>query len=348
MQMLNRNKTTSLKSEYRKTSLFRNNKDEVRYNVSLFIMAALCIFFILALIFYKNPVSISSPSFYPIINSRVSKVVVMIIAALCQSFATITFQSVTGNRVVTPSLLGFDAIYGLINTSVVFFMGVNALISFQGIGAFLFQTSIMTIICLLLYGSLLRGNKNDLNFVLLCGIIIGGGLRAISTFMRKMLSPAEYDILQSKLLGSVSNASLESLPIVIPIVLLVAFFLIYNSKKLDVLSLGEGIAINLGMDIKKNTFIFLTCTTLLMAVSASLTGSLTFLGFLVATLTYQYVKVYSHKNLFIYASLGATLIITSAYFIMNHIFHAGGSVMIIIEAIGGLTFVITLLRRGKN
>src|SRR5699024_8491549 len=112
-----------------------------------------------------NPVPVSSPSFIPVVKRRVVALVAMIIAAICQSLSTVSFQSITNNRVITPSLLGFEALYSTIHTSTIFFFGASTLINFSGIGSFVFQVVVMVLMCLILYGWLLSGKYGNLQLM---------------------------------------------------------------------------------------------------------------------------------------------------------------------------------------
>ena len=84
-----------------------------------------------------------------------------------------------------------------------------------------------------------------------------------------------------------------------------------------------------------------------MSVSTALVGPLTFFGFLVATLSYQAAPTYDHRYIFPMALAIGFLILTSAYFFMYHIFDAQGVVSVIIEMVGGITFLIIVLRKGS-
>src|SRR5699024_6503071 len=171
------------------------------------------------------------------------------------------------------------------------------------------------------------------------------GLRSLSTFMRKLLAPAEFDILQARLFGSVNNADAEYFPIAIPIVLIVAILIILYSKRLNVLSLGKDIATSLGVNHKRSIVYVLILVSILMSISTALIGPLTFFGFLVATLSYQLVPTYDHRYLFPMALAVGFLVLTGSYFTMNHIFNAQGVVSVIIEIVGGVTFLIIILRK---
>lgn len=330
----------------RSARAFRSKKEERRYWIMLIALIALGLLSSFGLLVYNNPVPIASPSFIPVVRRRMVAIVAMIIAAICQSLSTVAFQSITNNKVITPSLLGFEALYSTIHTSTMFFLGAGAFISLAGIGSFLFQVVVMVMMCLILYGWLLSGKYGDLQLMLLVGVIIGTGLRSLSSFMRRLLAPSEFDILQAKLFGSVNNADSKYFIVAIPIVIIAAVLLLAHSKNLNVVSLGKDVSTSLGVNHKAKVIYTLVLVSILMSISTALVGPLTFFGFLVATLSYQAAGTYDHRYLFPMALALGFLIITGAYFFMYHIFNAQGVVSVIIEMFGGITFLIVVLRRG--
>lgn len=335
-----------LHNKNRSARAFRSKKEEKRYWMLLITFIALGALASYGLLVYNNPVPIDSPSFVPVVRRRMVALVAMIVAAICQSLSTVAFQTITNNRVITPSLLGFDSLYSAIHTGTIFFFGASTFIGFNGIGAFVFQVVAMVLMSLILYGWLLSGKYGDLQLLLLVGIIIGTGLKSVSSFMRRLLAPSEFDILQARLFGSVNHADSDYFPIAIPIVLIVAVLLLGFSKKLNVSSLGKNVGTSLGVNHQFNVIYTLILVAVLMSISTALVGPLTFYGFLVATLSYQAAPTYDHRYIFPMALALAFLILTGAYFFMYHIFNAQGVVSIIIEIFGGITFLIVILRKG--
>ncbi|HHY26757.1 MAG TPA: iron chelate uptake ABC transporter family permease subunit, partial [Desulfitobacterium dehalogenans] len=298
------------------------------------------------LLVYNNPVPVDSPSFIPVVKRRMVALVAMIIPAICQSLSTVAFQSITNNRIITPSLLGFEALYSTIHTSTMFFFGASLFIGFSGVGSFVFQVIAMVLMCLILYGWLLSGKYGNLQLMLLVGVIIGTGLRSLSTFMRRLLAPSEFDILQARLFGSVNNADSGYFPVAIPIVIIAALLLLAYSKNLNVVLLGKNACTSLGVNHQFSVIYTLILVAVLMSVSTALVGPLTFYGFLVATLCYQAAPTYDHRYIFPMAFAIGFLVITGAYFFMYHVFNAQGVVSVIIEMFGGITFLIVILRKG--
>lgn len=336
---------SSLPSKNRSAGAFRSKKEERRYWILLITFIALGVLSAYGLLVYNNPVPVDSPSFIPVVRRRMVAIVAMIIAAICQSLSTVTFQSITNNRIITPSLLGFESLYSVIHTSTIFFFGAGALINFTGTGPFLFQVAVMVLMSLILYGWLLSGKYGNLQLMLLIGIIIGAGLNSVSTFMRRLLAPSEFDILQARLFGSVNNSDSDYFPIVIPMVIIVGLLLLANSRKLNVVSLGKDVSTSFGVNHQASVIYTLVLVSILMSISTALIGPLTFYGFLVATLSYQAAPTYDHRYIFPMALAIGFLIITSAYFFMNHIFNAQGVVSVIIELFGGIIFLIVILRK---
>jgi len=74
---------------------------------------------------------------------------------------------------------------------------------------------------------------------------------------------------------------------------------------------------------------------------------MTFLGFLVATLAYQFADTHDHRFVFPIAVLTGFVVLTGANVVMKHIFYAQGVVSIIIELIGGGVFLFVILRKGR-
>ncbi|SEN43848.1 iron complex transport system permease protein [Amphibacillus marinus] len=340
------NINSRLDQQKRSAKAFRSKQEEKRYWILLIILISLGVLSSYGLLVYNNPIPIDSPSFLPVVRRRMVALVAMIIAAICQSLATVSFQSVTNNRVITPSLLGFEALYSTIHTSTIFFFGARAFINLSGAGSFVFQVVVMILMCLILYGWLLSGKYGNLQLMLLVGIILGTGLRSLSSFMRRLLAPSEFDILQARLFGSVNNADADYFPIAIPVVITVVLLLLVFARRLNVISLGSDIGTSLGINHRTSTIYTLILISILMAISTALVGPLTFYGFLVATLSYQAAPTYDHRYIFPMALAIGFLIITGSYFFMYHIFNAQGVVSVIIELFGGLTFLIVILRKG--
>ena len=318
-----------------------------RYWIIMAILIVLAAVFAFGLLAWGNPLPVGTDGFWRIAKRRADSIVAMVIVAFCQGIATVAFQTVANNRIITPSIMGFESLYRAVQTSAVYFLGVAGLISLQGVFQFGIQVVVMVGLAVALYGWLLSGKYANLQVMLLVGIVIGGGLGSVSTFMQRLLTPSEFDVLSARLFGNVSNADSSYYPLAIPLVAIAGGLLWIKSRRLNLLGLGKDTATSLGINYRRELMQVLLLVSILMAVSTALVGPMTFLGFLVATLTYQLADTYDHRYIFPMVILVAFVILAGAYFVMRNIFSAQGVVSIIIEVVGGTLFLIVILRKGR-
>ena len=190
---------------------FPDARSRRRYWIILSALLVMALGFAMGLLAIGNPMPVGTRGFWLIAEMRATSLVVMAVVAFCQSVATITFMTVTNNRIITPSIMGFESLYTVIQTAAVYTLGAAGVVALQGTSQFLLQVLAMVGLSVLLYGWLLRGRYANIQVMLLVGIIIGGGMGAVSTFMQRLLSPSEFDVLTARLFGSVTAKEMPGL-----------------------------------------------------------------------------------------------------------------------------------------
>lgn len=318
-----------------------------RYRAVLTALAVLSVLTVVGTLAWDNPMPFGSAGFWRIAELRATNVVIVVLVAFCQALATVAFQTVTNNRVITPSIMGFESLYRVIQTAAVFFLGIAGATLVQGVWQFVAQVVLMVCFAAVLYGRLLSGTYGNLQLMLLIGIVLGGGLGALATFMQRMLTPTEFDVLTARLIGSIANADADYLALSIPVAAVAGGALWAGSRRLNVLALGREAALNLGVNHRRETITVLLLVSVLMAVSTSLVGPMTFFGFLVAMLAYQLADTHDHRHVFPVAWLTGIVVLGGAHFVLKNVFYAAGSVGVIIEIVGGTFFLVHILRKGR-
>lgn len=331
----------------RSSGAFPTQSMAAKYWLALGIIVVLGAASAVGLLAYGNPMPFGTRGFWLLAERRMNAVIAIAIVAVAQAVATVAFQTVTNNRIITPSIMGFESLYVAIHTSTVFFLGGSGLVEARTMTTYIIQLVLMVGFALLLYSWLLTGKNANMHAMLLVGIVIGAGLGSVSTFMQRLLTPSDFDLLTARLFGSVNNAEPEYFPISIVLVAVAAGALLLMSRTLNVLALGPDATTNLGINHRGKSIIVLILVAVLMAVSTALVGPMAFLGFLVATLAYQFAGTSDHRYVFPMAIATAFLVLAGAYFVMNHIFYAQGVVSIIIELVGGTVFLYVILRKGR-
>ena len=281
------------------------------------------------------------------LSLRIPKVLGILIAGGTISVASILFQTITNNRIITPSIIGLDALYNLVQTFVVFIFGSTSIFMVNKTINFLSSGILMILLAMLLFKAVLNNSKNNIFFLLLVGTVVGTLFRSLSSFMQVIIDPNEFDALQAKLFASFSLVNSEIIFIAIIILILIAMFLYKDFKMLDVMSLGREQAINLGVNYDKFSKKILMVVAILVSLSTALVGPITFLGIIVVNLTYEITKTYKHSVLLIVGTLISVIALVGGQLLVERVFVFNTTISIIINFIGGVYFINLLLRESK-
>lgn len=279
-----------------------------------------------------------------IIPFRGRKVLGMILVGTAIATSTVMFQTITNNRILTPSIMGFDALYMLIQTVMVFLFGSFTLITMNSNVLFIVQVLAMMVFAGGMFYLLFIVADRSLHMLVLVGIVLGLMLRNFTNLLQRMMDPVEFSVLQDMGFASF-NAIPRDLLLVSSILLVLTLFVAWRMRfTLDILALGRDMAIGLGVNYRRNVMIILGLITTLVAISTALVGPITFFGLLVANLAYVLVRSYRHGVIIAAASLLAIIALLSGQMVLERLFSFDTSLSVIIEFVGGITFIILLLR----
>ncbi|MGL5416766.1 MAG: iron chelate uptake ABC transporter family permease subunit [Clostridium sp.] len=301
---------------------------------------------ILAIIIYLT-YRVKIGSFGYVINSRLPKIVAMILTGGCIAFASVIFQTITNNNILTPSAIGLDSLYVLIQTIIVFMFGTSSIFIINKNYNFLVCVVSMVLVSYVLYNKLFEKLGKNIVFILLVGMIFGTLFKSISTFMQVVIDPNEYAALQNNLYASFGNVNIEIILVSIIMLLSIVPFIYDDIKYLDVLSLGKDHAMNLGVDYEKLSKKMIIVVAILISISTALVGPLTFLGLIVVNLSRSLVKTYKHKYSLISSILISIIVIVIGQFLVEKVFTFSTTLSVIINFLGGIYFMYLLLREGR-
>ncbi len=279
---------------------------------------------------------------------RLLKVLTVIIVSFSIGYSSVVFQTITDNRILTPGIMGLDSLYMFIQTVVVYFFGSRQLALMTDTFQFFLSGIIMMGASLLIYVFLFNGKMKNIYFLVLIGMIFGGFFNGLSNFMQMMLDPNEFLVLQGKMFASFSTINIKLVGICAVILIVCIIFVIPDFKRLNVLSLGESHAINLGIDCKKLIRKQMIVISALISVSTVLVGPVTFLGLLLASLAREIVKGYRHGIVIITAFLIGNIALIYSLFIVERILNFSTTINTIIDFIGGIYFIYIIVKSSKN
>ena len=275
------------------------------------------------------------------------KVAAILIVSCCVAYSSVAFQTITNNRILTPSIMGFESVYLLLQTIIVYMYGDTTFRVLSSIDNFLLSVASMIGFAFLIYLLIYRKGKNNLYLLLLVGIILGTLFNSLSSFMQLLIDPNDYFIVQGKMFASFNRINRDLLwpsTIVMSLILIAGFRM---TRTLDVLALGREQAINLGVSYNRMVQLLLAIIAIMVSVSTALVGPITFLGLLVTNLTYELFRTYRHSVIIAACSLVTAVTLLGGQFVMERLFNLSIPVSAIINLLGGLYFIYLLLRVKK-
>ncbi|CAM3222471.1 iron chelate uptake ABC transporter family permease subunit [Filibacter tadaridae] len=276
------------------------------------------------------------------------KVLAMAITGVAIAYSTVIFQTITHNRILTPSIMGLDSLYILLQTVIIFFLGSGHVAIVNKHVNFILSVSAMIVFALLLYRFLFKGGKQQIYLLLLVGIIVGTFFGSISTFLQVLIDPNEFMRVQDKMFASFNNISGDLVWWALGIIF-ICFVIGWRSiHDLDVLSLGRDTAINLGVSYDRVVKTMLILSAILIAVSTALVGPITFFGLIVANLSYQFFKTYKHSILITGASIMSIIALIGGQWVVERVFTFSTTLSVIVNFIGGIYFIYLLLKESRS
>lgn len=279
---------------------------------------------------------------------RMTKIWAVLLVSYSIGYSSVSFQTITNNRILTPSVMGLDSLYLFVQTLIVFFFGSKQLTLLSGYSNYLLSIGIMVGAAWLLFLLLFRGEGKNVYFLVLTGMVVGSLFNGMSTFMQVLLDPNEFTILQGKMFASFNNINASLLLISTVLIVLVIILTFRDYPFLDVLSLGTDHATNLGIHVKRLILKTLMFSTVLISVSTALVGPITFLGILVVNLAKQLVKSYDHRRITLGSTIFGVFFLTYGLLITERIFKFETTVSVIINFIGGIYFIYLILKESKQ
>lgn len=279
---------------------------------------------------------------------RALKVFAMILTGTAIAYATVVFQTITHNRILTPSIMGLDSLYLFLQTVFIFFFGSTHITVINKQVNFVLSVLAMIFFAFVLYRLLFNENGNSVYFLLLIGIILGTFFSSISTFLQVLIDPNEFLSIQDRMFASFNNINSDIIWWALAVILVVIIYGWRYLKELDVVSLGRDTAINLGVEYDALVKRMLILSSVLIAVSTGLVGPITFFGLIVANLAYQYFTTYKHSVLITGAALFSIVALVGGQWIVERIFTFSTTLSVIINFIGGVYFIYLLLKESKS
>lgn len=278
------------------------------------------------------------------LSRRIPKLVAVVATGSAIAYSTTVFQTITHNRILTPSVMGLDSLYLLIQTLVVFLLGGTSSIMTNPNLRFVVTTGTMMLFAYVLYSALFRRETGNMHFLLLVGLIMGTLFQSMTSFIQMVIDPNEFVILQGRMYASFNNVDTSILTVGLVVMGAVFIYAARYLTQLDVIALGREQAVNLGISYDWIVRRMLLVVAILISVATALVGPITFLGLLVANLGRQFMQSFQHKYVILASILISIVALVGGQLLLERILNFATPISVLINLMGGLYFIYLLLK----
>jgi len=279
-----------------------------------------------------------------VLGFRARKLWGLALVAYAIAISTVLFQTVTGNRILTPAIMGFDYLYELVQTALVFLLGSFAYSMLDPQLRFVGDVAVMVVLSLLLFRWLFGRSARNLHLLVLAGIVFGVLFRSLSNLMKRLIDPNEFAVLQDTFFASFNAIEPTLLAVSTVATALLSLAGLRLLPRLDVLMLGRETAIGLGVDHVRTVSATLAIVAVLVSISTALVGPVLFFGLLVANLAYLAIPSFRHVFILPAAALIGFIGLAGGQAVLEHVLGYDSALSIVIEFAGGIAFLVLLIR----
>lgn len=279
-----------------------------------------------------------------VIPKRLLRLGTIILASICVACSSVVFQTLVSNRILTPSIMGYESVYLLWQVLLLYFVGTHGLNLLGLNGNFFISIILMLLYSWLIHRWLLPRAQRDLFLLLLFGLVLNMVILTFTQFIQLKISPGEFSVFQGFNYASFNRSQPETLFYATVAVCAVVWFGRKFLPTLDVMSLGSEQAISLGVDHQKYLSVCFALIAILVAVSTSLVGPTAFMGVFIANIAYVFSDSYRHKYTLLLASIISILVFLFAQILVEHVFNYKTTVSILINLVCGIYFLVLMVR----
>ena len=278
-----------------------------------------------------------------VFDFRFPRLLVSILAGMGLAVSGYLFQTITHNDLADPGILGINAGAGL---TVLIYLGFFAtgesswylpLIACAG--------SFIATGMVYYFGR--QSERITPNRLLLAGVAVNAGISALTLLGTIRVSKDNYQFVTSWLAGTIWGTTWQHVLLLLPWIICLLPLVLLRGRSLEVLELGDDVAVGLGVKLKRTQLFFLICAVCLAAVSVSIAGSISFIGLIAPHIARQLTGRKNNQTLMMTALIGGILLLFSD--VLARVILPSGEMAagIIVSLLGAPYFVLQLLRKSN-
>jgi iron complex transport system permease protein len=273
-----------------------------------------------------------------IFKIRLPRIILAGLVGFALSLGGVTFQAILRNPLADPFILGVSSgsAFGAV-LAITFGLSFNL-----GVPVMAFMGGLLTIYLVMSLGARKMGMESST--ILLTGVIVNAFFTAIIMFF---ISTSANDRLHTMLFwlyGDLSQSQYTQLLIIAPFLLLASAVIFGFAKHLNIITTGDEIASQLGVNVDRTKRLGLLLISLIMGLVVAFSGLIGFVGLIVPHLARMAFRS-DHRILIPVASIGGAIFLIAADTLARTIISPSELPVGVITAFLGAPFFLILLRK---
>jgi len=280
-----------------------------------------------------------------ILNVRLPRLIIATFAGASLALCGVVMQSIFRNPLASPSILGVSSGASL-GAVLAIYRGFS-LISAWSIPFFAFIGAGFSLF--IVYKISLTRGETNIATLLLSGVAMSA-LNVSAMSLLLALSLNNWDVARMIIywtMGNLDGRTWDDILIILPIVICAFVLLLFYSKALNVLLLGEQHALSVGIDVARTRRNLLIISSAMVAGSVSVVGGIGFIG-LVVPHVLRLLLGPSHRYLIPASLLGGAIALLSADLFVHTLFVDQAIPLGVITAALGAPFFLFLLVKQRT
>jgi iron complex transport system permease protein len=239
---------------------------------------------------------------------RLPRMVLSVLVGMGLAVSGCVLQSVSRNALAEPGILGINAGAGLAILFFVSFIPTGVLSAAYFVPLFALTGALLA--SLVIYALAFKREEGIMpTRLILTGVAIQAGINAAMIVLTLRLTPERYETVALWLAGYIGTTSWDYVFALLPWLIIIFPFVYSKVNVLNILNLGDQLAIGLGTDLEKERRLLLFAAVCLSAASVSVSGSISFVGLIAPHLARQLIGGKHQYYIPVAALLGGLLVL---------------------------------------
>lgn len=282
---------------------------------------------------------------------RLPRIILALAVGAGLSVVGVVMQAIVKNSLADPYILGISSGASL-GATMAIMLGVGKFFGSNYVGVAGFLGALIVSLLVMIIANI-GGRANSVK-LLLGGMALSSVCSAFSSFIIYFTNDAQASQkVTFWLMGSLAGAKWEQLIFILPSILFGVIFFMTQSRVLNLMLLGDDVAVTLGTDLHKFRHLYLIITSLMIGLLVYSSGMIGFVGLIIPHIARMIFGTDHKKIIPISALLGAIFVIWADVLCRNVIKGTEIPIGILISIIGAPCFVWLMIKNtygfgGKN